>query len=68
MFNFILQFSDSNAKPNFTMIQVQDDTLAHAITKATTMMGNDPKGNAYSFVKCQGVSEVIVPEEETPNA
>ena len=65
MFNFILQFSDSNAKPNFTMIQVQADTLANAKTKATTMMGNDPKGNAYTFVKCQGVSEVIVPEEDS---
>ena len=65
MFNFILQFSDSNAKPNFTMIQVQADTLANAIDKAEDLMGEDPKGNAYSFVKCQGVSEVIVPEEDS---
>lgn len=68
MFNFILQFSDTNVKPNFTMVQVQSDTLANAKTKAIAMMGDDPKGNAYVFVKCQGVSEVIIPEEETPNA
>ena len=68
MFNFIMQFTDSNAKPNLIMVQVQADTLANAVTKATSMLGNDTKGNPYAFVKCQGVSEVIVPEEETPNA
>lgn len=70
MFNFIMQFTDTNAKPNLTMVQVQADTLANAIIKAQDMLGDDTKGNPYAFVKCQGVSEVIVPEEEeeTPNA
>lgn len=60
MFNFILQYSDSNTKPHFTMVQVQSDTLTNAQTKANAMLGN-----GYTFVKCQGVSEIIVPEEDT---
>ena len=64
MYNFTLIFQDTNVPPNKITIQTKDEDLASAITKVTTMLGDDTKGNAHVYVKTISVQEIPEIEED----
>ena len=64
MYNFVMIFEDTNIPPNKTTVQIKDDTMEHAKTKAVPVLGKDSKLNNHVFVRCIGVQEIPEIEED----
>lgn len=64
MYNFVMIFEDTNVPPNKTTVQIKDDTMDHAKTKAVSVLGKDSKLNDHVFVRCIGVQEIPEIEED----
>ena len=64
MYNFVMIFEDTNVPPNKTTVQIKDDTMDHAKTKAVNVLGKDSKLNDHVFVRCIGVQEIPEIEED----
>ena len=64
MYNFVMIFEDTNVPPNKTTVQIKDDTMANAKTKAVAVLGKDSKMNDHVFVRCIGVQEIPEIEED----
>lgn len=64
MYNFVMIFQDTNIPPNKVTVQIKNDTMAHAITEGTTVLGLDTKGNPHVFVKALTVQAIPEIEED----